>query len=446
MSDTVTITESKMLSGKIQLPAFFVGLLRVIGPPGLRLLGACVQFLSTVMIARQLGDQNSADFFFWAAVLTTFAPVATYGMEHLVLRAVPRLKESDSSQKLERYLSSVRSFTLGLSALIGVLLFSYAIFRNGGEAGGFQFWQLLIPVALGAMALLLISGEALKGLSHPVAGIFFSHFVPVTLFCGLIALNIDRLSSPFLIAIYSAAYVFALFIIRFSPSKTMRSNQFSIPDCSQLKTTFAEGFSVFSVNMLGALCYIIPLMILDFSREASEVAYVTTSFRISILFAILATAIHGVYAPSLSRAAEKRGNRREIWRVYRKTTLMTLLTLIVPFGVGIAFPDFVMSVFGEAFRSGSETLRLLLIGGMISLCLGPTLQLLLMTGNTKLLARLGVVKLILVSVLSLVLIPQFGGIGMVSSMAVVMILEAVTGLAMVARQLALESPKPSTTP
>ena len=263
----------------------------------------------------------------------------------------------------------------------------------------------------------------------------------MTLFCGLIVLNIDRLSSPFLIVIYSAAYVSALLIIRFGPSKVMRSKHFSIPDRRQLKTTFAEGFSVFAANMLGALCYIIPLTFLDFSREASEVAYVTTSFRISILFAILATAIHGVYAPSLSRAAAKRGNCREIWKVYRKATLITLLTLIVPFGVGIAFPDLVMSVFGEAFRSGSDTLRLLLISGMISLCLGPTLQLLLMTGNTRLLARLGVVKLILVSGLSFVLIPRFGGIGMVSSMAVVMTLESIIGLVIVARQLALEKSK-----
>ncbi len=427
---------------RIGIPKMLIGLIRVLTPPGVRLSGAGIQFLSTVMIARQLGDASSAGFFFWSAVLTSFAPVATFGLEHLVLRTVPRLHDSGSREKVENYLSSIRTFTLILSAAIGIALFVYAIFRNEAEGAGFHFWHLLLPVALCAMAIVLINGEALKGLSRPVAGVFFGHFVPVSLFCLLIAINFERLTAPFLICIYTAAYVLAIVFTRFGPSKSMRARLFTVPTREQTKTNLNEGFPVFATNALGALCYIVPLMVLDFARPAAEVAYVTTSFRISILCAILAAAIHGVFAPQLSRAAAIPGNAKGVWKVYRRTTFMTLLALAIPYGIGIAFPDWVMSIFGQEFRAGASTLRFLLISGLVTLGLGPMLQLLLMTGNTVILARLGVVKLVLVSVLSAALIPKFGGNGMVIAMAVAFLLEEIAGLLYVGRQLQQKSTEP----
>ena len=435
MSDAVTAPPAKSILGRLGAPGFVVELVRVMSPPAVRLLGAGIQFLSTVLIARQLGDDKSAGFFFWSAVLTSFAPIATYGLEHLALRTVPRLHESESPEGLVRYLSSIRTISLVVSALIGIGLFIYASLRNDAEGAGWQSWQMLLPLALCAMAIALINGEALKGLARPVAGIFFSHFVPVSLFCVLISANLERLSSPFLIVLYTAAYVAGLVLVRLGPSTALRSKLFSVPDQRQLSGILSEGFPVFASNALGALCFIVPLMILDVSRAAAEVAYVTTSFRISILFTILATSIHGVFAPQLSRAAARPGNARELWRVYWRTTGKTLLAFALPFSIGIAFPELIMSVFGDEFRAGADTLRVLLICGMISLCLGPMLQLLVMTGNTQLLARLGVIKLLAVSVLAIGLVPRFGGIGMVSTMGFVFIAESIAGLLLVARQL-----------
>lgn len=435
MSNTTATLSFKSRLEKIGVPKSLAGMLRVFAPPGVRLAGAGIQFLSTIIIARQLGDEKSAGFFFWSAILMSLASVATFGLEHLVLRNVPRLHDGGSRKKLESYISSIRSIVLILSGVIGIGLMAYASFRYGGDKEGFQIWHPLLPLALGAIALTLINGETLKGLTRPVAGIFFGHFIPVSMFCALIILNTDKLTVPFLIVIYTFAYVFGVTSIRFVPSKTCHSKMFSLPPAKQSKAILAEGFPVFCTNALGALCYIVPLMLLDFLRPASEVAYVTTSFRISILLAVLATAIHGVFAPQLSRAAGIPGNSLNIFKVYGKATVMTLLALVLPFGIGIAFPDWIMSIFGEQFRAGADTLRILLIFGATSLCVGPMFHLLLMTGNTRILARLGVVKLLLVSALSALLIPSLGGIGMVIAMGTAFFLEEVFGLVYVARQL-----------
>lgn len=403
---------------------------RVLTPPAVRLSGAGVQFLSTVMIARQLGDEKSALFFFWSAILTSFAPVATYGLEQIALRATPRM---DDPSQLKIYLGRLRFLSTTLALIIGIALMLYAMLRSGSPS--FEPWHLLLPFALAAMSLAIINGEALKGLSRPVAGIAFGHFVPVSLFCLLIVLNLNHLSSPFLICIYTAAWVTAQVLLRFGPIPSFRARLFSIPRRQTRSTILAEGFPVFCTNSLGALSYVVPLVLLDFLRPAEEVAYVTTSFRISILFAILATAIHGVFAPQLSKATAIPGNGREVGKVYLKITGITLLTLLVPYTIGIAFPDWVMSIFGKNFRAGADTLRLLLATGLFAIALGPILQLLLMIGKTRWMARLGILKLSLVTILSALLIPRYGGIGMVIAMATAFAIEEITGIILAYRHL-----------
>lgn len=406
---------------------------RVLTPPAVRLSGAGVQFLSTVMIARQLGDEGSALFFFWSAILTSFAPVATYGLEQIALRATPRMDDPASESRLKLYLGRLRFLSTALALVIGVALMLYAMLRSGSPA--FEPWHLLLPFALAAMSLAIINGEALKGLSRPVAGIAFGHFIPVSLFCLLIVLNLNHLSSPFLICIYAAAWVAAQVLLRFGPIPSFRGRLFSVPRRKTRSTILAEGFPVFCTNSLGALSYVIPLVLLDFLRPAEEVAYVTTSFRISILLVILAMAIHGVFAPQLSKAAAIPGNGRQVGRVYLKITGITMMTLLVPYTIGIAFPDWVMSIFGENFRAGSDTLRLLLATGLFELALGPILQLLLMIGKTRWMARLGILKLSLVTILSVILIPPYGGIGMVIAMTASFAIEEITGIILAFRHL-----------
>lgn len=438
MSESKTSAISAPLIGCLRLPKALTKLLGVFFPPGVRLFGAGIQFLSTILIARHLGDAESAKFFFWSAVLTSFATVATFGQEHLVLRTVPRLKQSASRKALVEYLSTVRGITLALSLVIGAGLIIYAIVRGGNEGAQFSSWFLLLPVTLGAMALLIINGEALKGLSHPSAGVFFGHFVPVSLFFGLILLNVNHLNSPLLVSLYAAAYLVGLILTRLGPSKMMRERLLSVPKLKAVKSTLAEGFPIFSSNALGALCYVIPLAVLEFSRPAAEVSYLTTSFRISILLSVLATAIHGVFAPQLSCAAEIPGNIRGVFRVYAKSTLFTFSALAIPSFIGIIFPEWVMSIFGEGFRAGAATLRWLLVSCTLSMFIGPVYQLLIMTGNTKFLAGSAVVKLLVVSTLSLLLIPRIGGVGMVVAMAIAFLGEEIVGIFWVVRKLRRE--------
>ncbi|MBP6602693.1 MAG: polysaccharide biosynthesis C-terminal domain-containing protein, partial [Verrucomicrobiales bacterium] len=77
---------------------------------------------------------------------------------------------------------------------------------------------------------------------------------------------------------------------------------------------------------------------------------------------------------------------------------------------------------------GADALRMLLLIQLISLIFGPVPHLLLMTGHTVFLARIGVVKFLSVALLSFLWIPKFGGMGMVFAMGISFIAEEIAGL------------------
>lgn len=401
-------------------------LFRTLMPSALRMSGAALQFLSTVIVARALGDESSAAFFFWSSVLMTSGPIASYGLEQIALRSVPRLQEQGAAA-IGTFLGHLRFISLMVSLLLGIGLIVFELVTEQSDQG-FQTWHLMPPIALASIALCLINGEALKGLSRPMMAVVFGHLIPVSLFCLLIILFARGAPSAGVLALYTFSYFLGAIAIRFCPARECRRPLVAIPSARKLRETLREGFPVCCVNLFGAMGFILPLAILEVTRPAAEVAYITTAFRISILCIVLSAAIHGVFAPVMSRAALLPDPRRALFRVYGKAVLITLGTLAIPLAIGIGMPGTVMSIFGESFRNGADALRLLLIAQLITVCIGPVPQLLLMTGHASMLAVLGVLKLITGVVLSALLIPHYGGVGMVIGMGIAFVAEEIVGL------------------
>lgn len=378
--------------------------------------GAGLQFLNTILIARTLGDVGSERYFFWSAIIMTSTGMASYGLEQLSLRDVPRLQLKGTTS-VRTYLTAVQAISVSLALIIGLGLVIYAQFTEGWAE-----WQILIPFGLAAMTTVVIFGEVLKGLSQPVLGVLFGHFLPVFIFTIAIALAGSALTSALLLKLWIGSFLLAVLLLRFSGQPELKGHPFKKSDPALLKSLFIEGRSVFAGGIFGALSFMIPLAILKSQAQDPEVSYVTTAFRISILISILSGAIHSVFAPQISRAAESFDARR-VFKSYSKAVIFSLVALGPPIFIGVAFPQLVMQIFGESFRDGASTLRLLLICNLISLILGPVLQLLIMIGSNRHLPRFGFFKLMIAVAAGWVLIPKFGGVGMVVAMSGAFLLE-----------------------
>lgn len=396
-------------------------------PSAVRMIGAGFQFLSTVIVARALGDGPSAPFFFWSSVLMTSGPIATYGLEQIALRTVPRL-ESGGRGDIAAFVARLRGLSIAVSLILGSGWMVYAIATEPAP-GGFRPWHVLPLIAQAGIALTLINGEALKGLSRPVLGSIFGHVLPVGIFFILVALFAHRSDATAILTFYTGSFLAGAALARFAPGGKADGSFVLFPDRRQLVALLREGFPICCVSLFGALGFIVPLAVCELLLPGSEVSHLTAAFRISILFIVLSGAIHGVFAPALSRSAAAPAPLLPVLRVYGKSIGIALLVLGPPLAIGILFPGAVMTVFGEEFRDGSGALRWLLVIQFLSLLMGPVPHLLLMTGHTVFLARIGIAKFALVTLLSLVLIPRCGGLGMVVAMGIAFLGEGLAGVA-----------------
>lgn len=395
-------------------------------PSAVRLIGAGFQFLSTIMVARALGSNASAPFFFWSSVLMTSGPIASYGLEQIALRNVPRL-ECEGKEAVARFVGNLRALSFAIALLIGLIWSLYATWTEPSP-GGFHLWHLLPLAAQGAISLTLINGEAFKGLSRPVFGTLYGHVLPAGIFFLFVLLFAPYLGSPGILTAYVASFTAGVLLAQIAPGGDFRHFFLCWPDRTVLRSLLREGFPVCCASVFGALGFIIPLAICDRLLPPSEISHLTAAFRVAILFVVLSSAIHSVFAPALSRSAESPKPLVPVMRVFWKAGLIALGTLILPLAFGILFPSETMALFGEEFRSGADILYWLLIFQLLYLLLGPMAYLLLMTGQTVFLARLGVVKLILTITLSALLIPRYSGLGMVAALGIGGLAEAVIGI------------------
>lgn len=400
-------------------------LIEIYLPSALRLGGAGIQFLNTILITRLLGGADeSSPYLFWSLLIMNCSFMATYGMEQLVLRDIPRLQDrklKSKSSLLNQYFRAIRLISVIGSFVVGLGIFTYALISQG-----WQPWSLLIPFAVIAITTVFLNGEILKAFEKPVQGVLMGHFIPAVLFLIAILIFTEKVGAVGLVVVWFVCFFIAAFVVKFSNEAEMRkSHLFKRPHRDQLKPLLREGFPVFISNCCGTMTLIIPLAMLQNYHPGQEVSFVNTAIRISILFAVLSNAVYTVYSPKLSRAAENVGNRREMYAVYRKAIIAALGVMLIPLSVCLLAPSTIMSIFGEGFTQAGGILQGFLIFNLATMIIGPAIQLTVMTGNSKVLTYTGVGKLTLALILSILLVPRFAGLGLVAAASTACFLEEI---------------------
>ncbi len=390
-------------------PSWRVYLLKLSGPPGLRLAGAFLQFFAIVFIARMLGDAESGEFFYWAAILMSLGRVATFGMDKISLQQVPRLAGAEHGA-LSSFLSSLRGISLVLSVVIGVILSLYALFLQP-DGGRSDAWYLLLPAGIAGVAMCRINGEAIKGLGRPVLGVVYRHVAATSVFLILLLVVGARLNAEIALTCYTAGFCAAGFAALWGPGFMNLGFGIRLPGLGEWRKRLLMGLPIFATSLFAALNYIVPLGILEHWHSSAGVAYLTTSYRMFMLFEVLALAVYAITMPQLSRAAHAH-DLRATAKIYRSSVRNGLLILGLPVLVAFAGAAPLMSLFGGSFSEAAPVFQTLLLFRLLALCLGPTEDLLLMVGHTGRLAFFAIVKLTVTLIAAPFVVRAYGPIGM----------------------------------
>ncbi|MEX2580999.1 MAG: lipopolysaccharide biosynthesis protein [Verrucomicrobiales bacterium] len=390
-------------------------------PPGLRLGGAFVQLLTTVLIARSLGAEAAGIYFFWAAAMMEAGQTATFGLDRLALRQVPRLQ--DVSASVGEFLASVRTAALLLSLVLAGGLCAYSFWVQT-DVPRPAWWYLLPPVAVLGVAFTMINGEAMAGMGRPVLAIVYRHTIAVVALLLMIALLAGRLTADLALVAYTIAFALSGLGALAGPGLRDLRPKVNVPELAELKQLLGQGFPIFLSGLFAGLAMLIPLALLERTHPGDEVSYLTTALRIFVLFDVLAKAVHSLAMPQLSRAAVVWDLPR-LRSIYGSVAMKGLGILGLPALLVLVLSTSVMEVFGADFSGGSQALRILMVFGLLSLLLGPAHQVLLMVGRTRRMAFFSLIHFVITTVLAFLVVPRFGAAGLAAVLGFGIILEKV---------------------
>tara|TARA_R110002096_G_scaffold16106_14_gene55048 strand:+ start:11458 stop:12666 length:1209 start_codon:yes stop_codon:yes gene_type:complete len=380
---------------------------------------AFLQFLATVWIARTLGEERSGDFFFWSAILMSFGHVATFGLDGLALQQVPRLDGNRVAHA--HFLGVVRTIAITFSAFVGAVLIGYALLAQK-EISRSLLWYCMLPIGIGGMAMCRVNGESMKGGGYPLLAILYRQFVAGFIFLLAIVVLGKGLTAGNALVCYSVAFFVTGFLAPFGPGFSKLGLPFHIPEAKEVVEKLRAGVPIFSSTIFTALTYVIPLAVLESMFPAESVSFLTTAYRLFMLFDLLAAAIHSVAMPRLSRS----GHAKD-WaltaQIYRGSIVNGLKVLGVPLVLVLLFASPVMRLFGPGFAEAAPILQTFLAFTVVSLVLGPANELVLMMGHTKRMAMFSMVRTVTTILLSFAFIPVFGPLGMALAVGVGLLLQ-----------------------
>lgn len=400
-------------------------------PAALRLGGAFLQLLSTILIARSLGVKDSGIYFFWAVAMMEVGQVATYGLDRLALQQVPRLDGKKGA--LTSFLAPLRASALMVAVVLSSGLCAYALLVQSDPDRN-PLWFLLPFLCVSGVVMSMINGEAMAGLGRPVLAIFCRHtMLNVTLIASILILG-DRLTADLAIAAYAMAFFLSGFGAFLLPGFRGQGAPLRLPSRSQFREFLAKGTPLFLGGLFASLAFVVPLGILERTRSSEEIALLTTGFRIFVLVDVLAKAIHSLVMPELSRAAHA-GDGVAMSRIYRVAIVKGLGVLGVPIIGLVLFAQSAMEIFGEGFGEGASLLRIFMVFSLISLILGPAHQLLLMVGQTHRMALFSLIQLLFSVALGLMLVPTYGPVVLALILSGCILLEKVLYLASARRAM-----------
>ncbi len=387
----------------------------------LRFGGLAVGYLLTLLIANLFGANGLGDYVLAITILRLFTLLAKLGLDTTSIRFIAAFASQDKWTSIFRFRKQVISI-LSISSIVASLLM-YFLAEPIADLinANYKYIQLSAFFVL-PMAFFMLHYESLRGLKR-IAAFSFFYMMAQGLFTIVSVLIIHQFTISSNVPIY--AYLVSVFIVSIlsflsfkyslkksakgkeSAEKELRSYseilKISVPLMFAQSVQFIMAWT--DKLMLGAIDT--PNVSLGLTTNSSEVGIYHTAFKLSMFAAVSLMSINSIASPKFAEmyASKNKEGLKKIVHQSTKMIFWVTLPLVVIF---FSIPDFLLGLFGEEFKIGMFAFILLSCGKMISAFSGSVGNILQMTGNQNILARILFLGAIINVLLNLILIPKYG--------------------------------------
>lgn len=371
-----------------------------------RFAAAALSFFLGLVTARLLGKETFGAINVLLAFVNIGVVFALLGHENLATRTVARGLEQQDFQVVANYRHSASRQVWIAGLLVALVFAGFQVIESKNSFVGTTIFAMLIPL----IARVRLGQAMVRGLHHPALALVPDGILrPLLMIAGVILItvvnhmNIGWVGFAFVVAACSAV----MLVYRFERGLKIQSSERrnTVPDKTRLIS-----LNLYASSILSVVTTQLAVIVVGFVAGSAEAGLYSAAEKIALAASLISQSIYLAIASRLAAmhaAGDLEGLRRTV-RSYTRNVGASSLVLCL---ILMWFSPELLAFYGDTFSAGTDVLRILLGGILLSGLVGPIGHLLMMTHHEADHAWSMVVSLAVQVALYMVLAPAYGAIG-----------------------------------
>lgn len=371
-------------------------------------VGLGVAFLLQLLLARLLGVEDYGLFILAQSWIAMLALPSTLGMRETVLRFASIYLSGQDWSHLRGLWRFANGCVLAMSLFVGLSAFSASMGLKLSPA--FRPVFLLGLGMLPLLAMLQLRSVFLRAMGRPVLAVLPESLVRPLLF-GLAALVcfwvLGGLGAGQAMLANFVVWAATLLLTALLVKRLIPAGPLGAAPVTRAREWLAMALPSLFVTGMQLLLDRTDVIMLGALLGAREAGLYAAASRVALLIAFGLQAMNSVTGPELASrhaAGDRRGMRSALRLSSKVVAAYTLPAALLLTLCG----DWILGLFGEAFREAGPALRLLILGQVVNALCGPTALAMAMTGRQRLAAWIFALTALGNVALNFLLIPRFG--------------------------------------
>lgn len=379
----------------------------------LKASGAGLNFLFSIMLARNLGAHGAGIFFLAITITTIASTLSRVGLDNTVLRFTATCATNNDWQAIKGLYRKSMLVVIAIAICLTLLVhlaaptLAIVIFKEPELATTIK----LISFMIIPHAFFWIQSEFLKGIKK----ISFSQFVqgtslPLLAFLGILFLgksaSIEKVVMLYVLATAVTAIIgFTVWLqVRPIGNRNLGKGYF----CT--KKMFKSSGNLYVGEIMSLIILWATTIFLGVWGSSAEVGIYSVAQRTATLISFILIAVNSISAPKFAALYQQKDLKGLSQTAQHSAKLMTI-TASPLLLLCLIKPEWIMLAFGKEFSSGALLLSIVAIGQFVNVATGSVGYLLMMSGNERIFRNCQLLSGLVCITLCITLIPTFKATG-----------------------------------
>lgn len=367
----------------------------------LRVFSALISFVVAASITRNLGTDQAGLYFYATSLVVLFVSVCGLGLNNTVLKYVSIFHNQNNNNMLNGVVNKSVLWSASFSLVFIAIVYVFLLFfpHSLGEDKPYLYFFLFTVPSLTIIALIshAIQAKGNVAVSMVMAGLIQPlSFLLINLFVA--PQEITTLAQNYLLSVLCAFFISIIYWLR-------RGN-FNLSLNFDSKILLASCSSLLVFQVFQQFNTVIGQLFLGVWGSNTDIALFAVSIKVATLTSFIMFAVNRVVAPKFASLYAE-NNLEGLRTAVTQSKRIMLLATFPLIAVLIIFPEFVLALFGEEYKTSAPILRVLALIQFFAVWVGSVSYLLIMTGQEKAHRNNVIISSVVASVIGCVIVPYY---------------------------------------